>query len=299
MRVVVAGASGLIGSAVARALEGRGDEVAHLVRRAPARPHDVQWSPGRGRLDPGHLDGAAAVISLGGASIGKLPWTSTYRKKILGSRVDTTRTIATALHELGAGAPALLSASAVGYYGSTPGQVLDETSPPGGTFLARVCVDWEAEARRVEDTTRVALLRTAMVLHVDGVLGPLRLLTQLGISGPISSGDQVWPWISLQDEVGAILHILDQEISGPVNLVAPMATPNREIGAELARRLHRPYLIPVPALLLKGAVGRDAADSLLLADANVRPAVLGTTSFEFAHPSLESALDAALADSGT
>ncbi len=295
MHVVLAGASGLIGTAVAQALKNRGDEVTHLVRRPSKGSHEVQWSPGRTRLDPTHLEGAAAVISLGGASISKLPWTKKYRKKILDSRIESTRTITTAIHELGDDAPDLLSASAVGYYGSAPGRVLDERSEPGETFLARVCVDWEGEARRVEDLTRVALLRTAMVLHPDGVLGPLKLLTNVGISGPIGSGEQVWPWISLDDEVGAILHVLDHEISGPVNLVAPVPSTNREIGKELARQLHRPYVLPVPGSLLKGAIGKDAAESLLLADANVPPAVLTSTSFEFVHPNVETAIGAALA----
>ena len=185
----------------------------------------------------------------------------------------------------------------MGYYGSAPGRVLDEGSAPGETFLARVCVDWEEEARRVEETTRVVLLRTAMVLHPDGVLGPLNLLTKFGVSGPIGSGKQIWPWICLEDEVGAILHVLDNEISGPVNLVAPEAASNREIGKELARELRRPYAIPVPSVLLRGVVGKDAADSLLLADAKVRPAVLHSTGFEFSYPDVRGALKTALATS--
>ncbi|MFT0847296.1 TIGR01777 family oxidoreductase [Actinomycetaceae bacterium L2_0104] len=295
MHVVLAGASGLIGSALDRALEARGDRVTRLVRRRPSSPREVQWNPGGSRLNPMHLEGADAVISIGGASISKLPWTKKYRKKILESRIGTTRTIATAIHEMGADGPALLSGSAVGYYGSAPGREMDERSASGDTFLARVCVDWEEEARRVEDTTRVALLRTAMVLHPDGVLGPLNLLTKLGISGPIGSGNQIWPWICLEDEVGAILHVLDNEISGPVNLVAPEPASNREIGKELARQLRRPYAIPVPGVLLRGVVGKDAAESLLLADAKVKPAVLHSTGFEFCYPDVRGALKAALA----
>lgn len=294
MHVILAGASGLIGSALAEALEARGTRVTWLVRRAPRTAHEVQWQPGRVSLDPRVLEGADAVVALGGASIGKLPWTAKYRKQILDSRVIATRTIADALCSLGEDAPAFLSASAVGYYGSAPGQMLDESAPAGETFLARVCVEWEREALRAADATRVALLRTAMVLHPDGVLGPLMLLTKLGVSGPIGGGRQIWPCISLDDEVRAIIHVLDSEISGAVNLTAPSAASNREIGGELARQLRRPFLVPAPAFAVRAALGKDAADSLLLADAHVVPSVLEASGFTFAHPDVASAFEVAL-----
>ncbi|MFN8048323.1 MAG: TIGR01777 family oxidoreductase [Ancrocorticia sp.] len=294
MHVILAGASGLIGSALAEALGTQANRVTRLVRRAPRTADEVQWEPGRVSLDPRALEGADAVVALGGASIGKLPWSEAYRKQILDSRVIATRTIADALEALGEGAPAFLSASAVGYYGSAPGRVLDESSPAGDTFLARVCVEWEREALRAEHVSRVALLRTAMVLHPEGVLRPLMLLTKLGISGPIGGGQQIWPWISLDDEVRAIMHVLTSEISGPVNLVAPEPANNRDIGGELARQLRRPFIVPAPAFAVRAALGKDAADSLLLADAHVVPSVLEANGFTFAHPDLESAFEVAL-----
>lgn len=294
MHVILAGASGLIGSALAESLEAQGARVTRLVRRIPRTEDEVQWQPGRMNLDPRVLEGADAVVALGGASIGKLPWSAKYRKRILDTRVIATRTIADALLDLGENAPVFLSASAVGYYGSTSGRMVDESGPVGDTFLARVCVEWEREACRAKAVTRVALLRTAMVLHPEGVLGPLLLLTKLGISGPIGGGEQIWPWISLDDEVRAIIHVLTSEISGPVNLVAPEPASNRDIGRELARQLHRPFIVPVPAFAVRAALGKNAANSLLLADARVVPSVLEASGFTFSHPDLASAFEVAL-----
>ncbi|WP_327036833.1 NAD-dependent epimerase/dehydratase family protein [Microbacterium sp. CH12i] len=198
-RVVVAGASGLIGKALVRALGERGDEVLTLVRRPPLGPSEVEWNPAEGSLDPRHLAGSDAVVLLNGASVGRMPWTKSYRKQLLASRLDSTRTMVAALKALGTDAPALVSGSAVGYYGSVPGIELSESSPPGHTFLARLCVEWEAAARRAEPGTRVALLRTAPVIHRSGVLRPMIALTSFGLGGPLGQGTQVWPWVSLEE----------------------------------------------------------------------------------------------------
>lgn len=293
-RVIVSGASGLVGSALIPHLRSLGYEVSQLVRR-PARADDeLSWSPGERRLDPKVLVGADAVISLNGASVGRLPWTRSYRSKLVESRVSSTRTIADALRDLGPDAPHFISASAVGYYGSAPGVELDESALPGDTFLAKVCIAWEAVAREVEDLTPVSLLRTAPILDPDGVLKPMMLLTKLGLAGPLAGGEQHWPWISLVDEVRAITHVLQHRIPGPVNLAGPQPASANDIGRALAQHLDRPFWMPAPALGLNLLLSKPAAESLLTADARVSPGVLNRTGFRFEHPTVTSAITASM-----
>lgn len=293
-RVVISGASGLVGSALARSYLEDGVEVTRLVRRAPRHPHETQWSPGAGPLDPAVLAGASAVINLNGASIGRLPWTRGYRETIMASRLQPTRTLATALRAMGSDAPMFVSASAVGFYGDRPGEPLDERSAPGSTFLARVCEAWEQEAEAAGSQATVSLLRTAPILHPRGVLKPMMLLTKLGLSGPLGTGRQIWPWISLEDEIRAIRHIVDRRIAGPVNLSGPELMTANAIGRRLARRLRRPFWLPAPSWALRLGLSRDAADSLLLSDAAVSPTALAESGFEFSHPTAGSAIEAAL-----
>ncbi|MFT4231498.1 MAG: TIGR01777 family oxidoreductase [Leucobacter sp.] len=298
-RVVLAGGSGLIGGALEWELRSRGFGITRLVRRPPRTDDEVEWLTDGDRLDPSVLESADAVVCLNGASIGKLPWTPAYRRELRESRLIPTRAIATALRELGASggeAPAFLSASAVGFYGDRPGEELDETSGPGGTFLAELCVEWEREARAAGSASRVVLLRTAPLLHRRGVLKPLLTLTRLGLSGPLGRGTQIWPWISLDDEVRAIRHLVDADVEGPVNLTGPVSASASETGRELARAMHRPYVVPAPAFALRLALGRDAADSLLLADARVRPAVLERTGFSFEQRTVRETIAAALSE---
>lgn len=294
-RVVIAGASGLIGEALTRSLRGDGVSVTHLVRRAPESEHEVRWDPGTAPLDPAVLAGARAVVCLNGASIGKLPWTREYRETLRTSRLDPTRTIADAVRALGADAPALVNASAVGFYGSRPGERLDESSSAGGTFLAELCVEWERAALSAGPDARVVRLRTAPLIDRGGVLKPLILLTRLGLSGPLGGGRQVWPWISLDDEVRAIRHVIDTDVHGPVNLTGPTPATANDTGRALARVLRRPFLVPAPAWALRLALGADAADSLLLSDAQVAPTALEESGFTFTHRTVEEAVDAALA----
>lgn len=292
-RIVISGASGLIGSALTAALRADGIEVNTLVRRSPQADGEIEWAPGETVLDPDAVAGAEAVVALGGASVGRLPWTRSYRRELVESRLDATNTLTTALRALRSDAPALVSASAVGYYGSAPGEVLTEHSGPGSTFLADLTVRWEAAARRAEDHTRVALLRTAPVIHRRGVLRPMITLTKFGVAGPLGRGTQVWPWISLDDEVRAIRHVLDAKIAGPVNLTGPTRATANDIGRALAERMHRPFWVPAPRWALRLALG-DAADSLLLPDADVRPEVLQQTGFRFTHATATAAVAAAL-----
>lgn len=294
-RVVISGASGLIGGALTRSLEADGVAVTRLVRRAPRRPNEVEWRPGDEPLDPETLAGARAVVCLNGASIGRLPWSPAYRTALLESRIAPTRTLAAAIRALGAEAPAFLSASAVGYYGDRPGERLTEASDPGSTFLAEICVAWEHAALEAGSEARVVLLRTAPLIDRGGVLKPLLLLTRLGLSGPLGGGRQRWPWISLADEVRAIRHLIDGEVSGPVNLTGPTPATANDTGRAIARTLRRPFLIPAPAWALRLVLGRDAADALLLSDAEVAPDALLASGFRFTHRTVEEAVDAALA----
>lgn len=293
-RVVVAGASGLIGSALVASLRADGVEVTRLVRRAAVAPDEVEWLTDAAPLDPDVLAGADAVVGLNGASIGRFPWTAKYRNTLLWSRVTPTQALARAVRALGTDAPAFVSASAVGYYGSAPGRRLDETSPRGDTFLADLAGEWEAAAHAAGDDARVALLRTAPIIHADGVLGPLIALTKLGVSGPIGRGTQVWPWISLDDHVRAMRHVIDRGLTGPVNLTGPTRATSNDLGFALAVRLNRPFLLRAPVWALKAALGRDATEALLTTDADVAPAVLEASGFEFHHRTVEDAVAAAV-----
>lgn len=291
-RIVISGSSGLVGRALVWSLQSDEIEVTRLVRRPSERPEEVEWLRDGEPLDPEVLDGAEAVVNLNGASVGRLPWSARYREVLRASRIEPTRALATAVRALGADAPLFVSASAVGFYGSAPGEVLTESSPAGDTVLAQLCVEWEATAGEAGSQAQVALLRTAPILHREAVLKPLIRLTSLGLGGPLGRGTQLWPWISLEDEVRAIRHIIEHRISGPVNLTGPEPAAASDIGRALARRLHRPFLAPAPAPMLRALLGA-AADSLLLADADARPQVLAETGFRFEHRSAAAALAAA------
>ncbi|MFS0733385.1 TIGR01777 family oxidoreductase [Microbacterium sp. 1P10UB] len=295
-RVVLAGASGLIGEALIESLRADGIGVTTLVRRPPRTADEHEWLTDDRPLDPSVLAGARAVIGLNGASIGRFPWTRSYKSTLVWSRITPTRALARAVRELKTDAPPLVSASAVGYYGSVPGVRLTETSPRGDTFLADLCGEWEAAAAAAGPHARVSMLRTAPVVHRRGVLKPLILLTRLGVSGPIGRGTQVWPWISLEDEVRAIRHVVDAQLDGPVNLTGPTRATANDLGFALATQMNRPFLLRAPEWALKLGLGKDATEALLTTDADVAPDVLQGSGFEFRHPTVESAVAAALAD---
>ncbi|MFU8945873.1 TIGR01777 family oxidoreductase [Mycetocola zhadangensis] len=294
MRIVIAGASGLIGHALTAELSIRGHRVVRLVRRPARSPDELTWDPKSRVLDPRALSGADAVINLSGASIGRLPWSRRYRRSILASRIDATSTLVTAIRAAEHTPRIFLSASAAGFYGSRPGEVLTEQSARGTGFLSDVAAQWEADALRVADITRVVTLRSGIVLAVDGVLKPLLLLTRLGVSGPLGGGSQYWPWVSLDDEVAAIVHLLDSSIEGPVNITGPTPATASTLMRHLAKRLKRPFWLPAPAFALRALLG-DAAKDLLLVDQQPQPERLLADGFTFSHHTVESAVDAALA----
>ena len=264
------------------------------MRRPAETADEVEWLTDTSPLDPAVLEGADAVVGLNGASIGRFPWTPHYRNTLLWSRITPTRAIARAIRELGSDAPAFVSASAVGYYGSAPGAVLTEDSPRGETFLADLCGEWESAALAAGEHSRVALLRTAPIVHPQGVLKPLLLLTRFGVSGPIGRGTQMWPWISLEDDVRGIRHVIDSQIEGPVNLTGPTPAAANDLGFALAVRMNRPYLLRAPAWAIKLVLGADATEALLTTDSAVLPSVLEASGFTFTHRTVEQAVDAAV-----
>lgn len=293
-RVVLAGGSGLIGSALAQSLRADGVRVTTLVRRPAENADEVEWLTDAAPLDPTVLDGAHAVVGMNGATIGRFPWTPSYKSTLLWSRITPTRAIARAVRELGEGAPAFVSASAVGYYGSAPGALLTETSPRGDTFLADLCGEWESAALAAGENARVALLRTAPIVHPQGVLKPLMLLTRFGVSGPIGRGTQKWPWISLEDEVRGIRHVIDSQISGPVNFTGPTPASANDLGFALAVRMNRPFVLRAPVWAIKLVLGADATEALLTTDAAVLPGVLEASGFEFHQRTVQEAVNAAV-----
>jgi uncharacterized protein (TIGR01777 family) len=293
VKVVVSGAGGLIGSALVDRLRHDGDDVVRLVRRPAKGADESAWDPSTGRVDRRVIASADAVVNLSGASIGRLPWTPRYKRAILDSRVTTTTTLAQAIADSPVPPSVFVSASAAGYYGSRPGETLDESSSGGTGFLSGVTVAWERAARGAADATRVVLARTGIVVATDGVLKPLIPLTRLGASGPLGGGRQYWPWVSLEDEVGGLVHALRGDVSGPVNLVGPTPATADELMHGLADRLSRPYWLPAPAFAIRAALG-DAADDLLLIDQRIEPHVLESGGYSFRHPTVSEALDAAL-----
>jgi uncharacterized protein len=289
MEVVLAGASGLIGSALKASLRADGHRVKTLVRR-PADGEDVdQWDPARGRLDPAFLAGADAVVCLSGVGVGDHRWTDSYKGEIVRSRVDSVGTVARTLAEHG-GPRVLICASAVGYYGDTGDREVDEDSPAGDSFLSEVCVQWEAAADPARDAgLRVAHLRTGLVLAKDGgLLKRLTPLVKAGVAGKLGTGRQFMPWISLTDEIAAIRFVVEHDLAGPVNLTGPAPVRNVELTQALGRLLHRPTLFPVPGIAARIALGEFAED--VLTGQRARPARLQAAGFAFAHPELEAAL---------
>lgn len=293
MRILISGASGLIGSALREQAQQTGHEVGALVRGEPDGAHQWRWDPARGSLPAEAIGWADAVVNLSGASIGRVPWTRSYRRELRASRIDATTTLVEAIRASENPPSVFVSGSAVGFYGDRPGEVLDERSAPGSGFLADLTKEWEAAAAGAADVTRVVTLRTGLVLADGGALTPLLLATRAGAGARVGSGTQIWPWIGLDDEVGAILHLLTSDVSGPVNLVAPGRTSSQEITRTLAAVVGRPHLFALPAPLLRLPLG-PAADELLLLSQDIRPDVLTDSGYRFRQPDLADALESAV-----
>lgn len=302
MTTVVTGSSGLLGSALVRALLADGHQVRRLVRREPAAADERFWDPMGGVLDSAALEGADAVVHLAGAGIGERRWSQAYKRELVDSRVRGTRTLAEALARTGDGPRVLLSSSAIGFYGDTGDRPVDESAPPGEGFLAGLVREWEAAtAPAAEAGLGVALLRTGMVLSAEGgALARMLPIFKMGAGAVLGSGRQYVSWISLPDWVDAVRFLLGRfransgEPSGPVNLTAPEPVTNAEYTTALARALRRPTMpVATPRLALRLALG-EFADEALLAGQRVLPRRLLDTGHRFAHPTIGEALAAVL-----
>ncbi|MFD5426406.1 TIGR01777 family oxidoreductase [Streptomyces sp. NPDC127084] len=296
MRIAITGSNGLIGKALVRSLTADGGhEVVRLVRRPARTPDEVRWDPVRQEVDALGLNGCEAVVHLAGAGVGDHRWTEAYKKEIRDSRVLGTATIAQAVASLEEPPRVLVCGSAIGYYGDTGDRAVDETAPPGSGFLAGVCEEWEAAAAPAQGAgIRVAFARTGLVVAREGgAWGRLFPLFRAGLGGRLGSGRQFWSFISLEDEIAALRHIIGtDDLSGPVNLTAPNPLTNREVTEAMGRVLRRPTLFTVPPFALRIAMGEFSDD--VLASQRVLPRGLLDSGFEFAHPSIDQSIRAAL-----
>ena len=290
MVVAIAGSSGLIGSALTTALRAADHRVLRIVRRRPAGADEVFWNPDTGDLDVGALVGVDAVVNLCGVGVAAKRWSGAFKQSLRDSRIGPTDVLAAAVAE--AGVPLLLNSSAVGYYGDTRDRVADESAPRGTGFLAQLCADWEAAAApATAGGARVVLLRTGLVLSPSGgMLSRLRPLFALGLGARLGNGRQYFPWISLEDQVRAMLFALTRDdLVGPVNFTGPAPVTNGEFTAALGRTLGRPTPMIVPGFALRTVLG-EFADEGLLGGQRAIPAALERAGFTFQHNTVGEAL---------
>ncbi|MFF1557004.1 TIGR01777 family oxidoreductase [Streptomyces sp. NPDC058279] len=295
MRIAVTGSSGLIGSALVRALHADGHELVRLVRRAPAREGEALWDPARGYVDPAGLAGCGAVVHLAGAGVGDRRWTAAYKREIRDSRVLGTAAIAGAVARMEEPPKVLVCGSAIGYYGDTADRTVDEDAPAGEGFLPSVCVEWEAAAAPARAAgVRTVFARTGLVVSAEGgAWGKLFPIFRAGLGGRLGDGRQFWSHISMHDEIAALRHLIDTPgLTGPVNLTAPEPVTNREVTAAMGRALHRPAVFAVPAPAMRLVLGEFAED--VLGSQRVRPTRLLESGFVFRYPGIDASIRAAL-----
>ena len=290
MRVLISGASGLVGSEVARQLRAAGHEPIKLVRRTASASDEIEWNPATGTIPSDLMDTIDAVVNMAGATTGKIPWTKKYKQEIVSSRIDSTRTLVKAMSAAKNPPKVFVSGSASGFYGDCGDQVLTESAAKGTGFLSDLANQWEQEALKAPKSVRVVLARTTMVMSRQlGALGRLLPLIKVGVGGPLGSGKQWWAWISQVDEAAAIIHLINtSSASGAFNLTAPEPATCKDIVVALAKELKRPAIVPVPAFALKLTLG-EAATELLLCSQNMSAEKLLATGFKFQHPTLTSA----------
>lgn len=286
-RIAVTGASGLIGTALVGYLKSQGHTVQRLVRRAAVSSEEITWDPISGTVDMDALAGVDAVIHLAGAGVSDKRWTKKYKSEILNSRLLGTTTIAKAVAIVKP--QVFISASAIGWYGESGNRAVVESDRVGDDFLAAVCREWESAADLAGDV-RTVKLRTGLVLDpTGGALGKMLPIFRFGLGGKLSNGKQWWSWITLHDQIRAIAFLLENKVSGPVNLTSPNPVTNSEFTAGLARAMHRPALFPVPALALKIVLGGFSSE--VLGSKKVMPQALTEAGFTFDYPHISSALE--------
>lgn len=295
--IAIAGSSGLIGSALAAALRSVDRRVLRIVRRAPGSRDEVRWNPDSGQFDPAVLDGVHAVVNLCGVGVADKRWSGAYKQVLRDSRIDPTEVISAAVVQ--AGVPVLVNASAVGYYGDTGSRITDESAPAGSDFLAQLCVDWEAATAPAQDAgVRVVLARTGLVLSpTGGLISKLKPLFSFGLGGRLAGGHQYMPWITLEDEIRALLFAIDNPLTGPANLTGPAPVTNAEFTAAMARVLKRPAPWLVPGFALKMLLGEFAEEGLLGGQRAI-PVALERAGFEFRHNTIGEALSFAIGSAG-
>ena len=290
MRVLISGASGLVGTELAKQLREDGHQALRLVRRPAKAADEISWNPAKGQIDPDIMESVDAVVNLAGATTGRIPWTAKYKKKIVSSRIDSTRTLVTAINRAGNPPKVLISGSASGFYGEGGSTWLSEESPKGKGFLSDLAHNWEQEAMKAR--ARVVLIRTTLVMsRKKGALGPLMPLLKLGVGGPIGSGKQFWAWINLVDEAAAIIHLITTPgASGPYNLTAPEPATCEEMIVGLGKAIRRPTFFRIPEFLMKLFIG-EAAEELLLVSQKMTANKLLASGFRFRYPDLKSSID--------
>ena len=295
MKIAITGSSGLIGTALKEHLTASGHDVMP-VRRGNREDPSALWDPDAGWFRDGALEGVNAVVHLAGADIGDKRWTEERKRELVESRTKGTRLLVDHLRSLAAPPRVLVSASAVGIYGTRGDARLTEESSRGKGFLADLAAAWEEEASRATEAgMRVAMLRFAPVLSArGGALKKMLLPFQLGVGGRIGSGKAWFPWVSLPDAISAYECALTSDLSGPVNVAAPQQLTNAEYTKALGKALHRPTLLPIPPFALKLLYGGELVDEMLLASQRVVPAKLTAAGFSFEHPEIDGALEAAL-----
>ena len=285
-QVAVTGSSGLIGSALVGQLRADGYEVKKIVRRPTRNNDEITWNPTLGQIDLTALADVDAIVHLAGVGVGDKRWSASYKSEILNSRLLGTTTIANAAKTLGI--KKFVSASAIGYYGETGDRSVSESDRGGEDFLSVVCREWEAAADLAADIPAVKL-RTGLVLDpTGGALGRMLPLFKFGLGGKLGNGKQWWSWITLHDQIRAMIFLLNSKITGPVNLTSPNPVTNQEFTAALARALHRPAIFPAPAFALRAALGGFSSE--ILGSKKVMPKVLTESGFEFDYPHVSNAL---------
>lgn len=290
MRVLIGGASGMIGRELTAQLETAGHDVLKLVRHQPKAVGEYHWAPASRMIDFTLLDRADAVVNLSGASLSRLPWTKNYERQILASRLGATQTLTDAMRMAANPPKVFVSGSAVGFYGDRPGQKLTESSIKGTGFLSDVVESWESAAHLAPEKTRVVTVRTGVVVGRGGAMKPLLPLARLGLLGPIGGGGQHWPWVSLHDEAAAIVHLIEAStLSGPVNVAGPTPATADAVLRALAKAVHRPYGLPLPAKLIELTL-REAGHELLLSSQKVVPEKLLGDGFAFADETVQQAM---------